>query len=108
MATINSEASVKRHQKRLGFGAGSPSPFGGSFFGAQPEFSGSLIESVRDRPQEGLEPLSVGLERGARAPLGRSVVAGADRAELDRRHPHPQEGDGVGGSVAPDAHRLAV
>ena len=36
------------------------------------------------------------------------MVAGAHRAELDRRHPDPQEGDRVGGAVAPDAHRLAV
>ncbi len=33
---ISTEARTNRHQKRFGFGAGSPSPLGGGFFGAQP------------------------------------------------------------------------
>ena len=64
--------------------------------------------SVGERAQEGAERLPVGLQRGDRDPLLGAVVPLPDRAELDRRHPHPQEGDRVGGAVATDAHRLAV
>src|ERR1700755_1394040 len=96
-ATIITAARLKRHQKRFGFGGGSGSPLGGGFFGGQPGANGSVLEPARGRPQEGLERLPVGLQRGDRDPLLGTVVAGADRPELDRRHPHPQERNRGGG-----------
>src|SRR5664279_821078 len=107
--TMITPASRKRHQKGFGFGADSESPLGGGFFGAQPgPWSSVIPELTWNRPQERLERLPVGLQRGDRDPLLGAVMTGPDRAELDRRHTHPQEGDRVGGAVAPDAHRLAV
>src|ERR1700709_2861826 len=105
-ATIRTEARVNRSQKRFGFGGGSGSPEGGGFLLAQPGPWGASVIAppTRARPKEGVERLSIGRQRGDRDPLLGPVVAGADRAELDRRHPHPQEGDRVGGAVAAGAH----
>ena len=36
------------------------------------------------------------------------MVPRTHRSELDRRHPDAEEGDGIGGAVATDAHRLPV
>src|SRR5512133_2268724 len=47
-------------------------------------------------------------QRGDRHPLVRTVVAAADRAELDRGDPGLDERDRVRGAVAPDRERVAL
>src|SRR6185437_1138486 len=47
-------------------------------------------------------------QRGDRDPLVRTVVAAADRAELDRGNARLQERDRVGRPVAPDRQRIAL
>src|SRR3954447_22001987 len=59
-------------------------------------------EALRDHDGEVDERTAVALERRDRDPLLGPVVATADRAELDRRHPGFDEADRVGGSVAAD------
>ena len=82
-------------------------------------FRWAAVSGRRGQPslnRRSARPASAGRFRGLAVrstirigdPLLGAVVAGSDRAELDRRHADPQEGDRVGGAVAADAHRLAV
>src|SRR5205823_4152072 len=66
-----------------------------------------LLQPYRQRADEVAEPPAVARERGQRDPFLRTVVAGADRPELDCRDSGLDERHGVGGSVAADAHDLA-
>src|SRR3954470_364732 len=101
--TIRVAPSMNRHQNRFGFGAGSSPPGGGGLNSIS-----AIGEPLREQPQESLERLGIGAQRCDRDPLLRSVVSGPDRAELHGGDADTEEGDGVGGSVAPDAHRLAL